>query len=73
MAKIVSLSFPSGPDTENNFPFSLASADTGVNEDIQPQVQRPAQGNLCCQHTFTNAAFREEGGTRRGENNMPLR
>lgn len=36
MAKIVSLSFPPGPDTENNFPFSLASADTGVNEDIQP-------------------------------------
>lgn len=36
MAKIVSLSFPPGPDTENNFAFSLASADTGVNEDIQP-------------------------------------
>lgn len=36
MAEIVSLSFPRGPDTENNFPFSLASADTGVNEDIQP-------------------------------------
>ncbi|KAI9531109.1 hypothetical protein NQZ68_000603 [Dissostichus eleginoides] len=34
MAKIISLSFPRGPDTENNFP--LASADTRVNEDIQP-------------------------------------
>lgn len=26
-----------------------------------PQDRRPAQGNLCCQHTFTNAACPEEG------------
>lgn len=36
MAKIISFSIPCGPETENNFPFSLASADSGENEDIQP-------------------------------------
>lgn len=36
VAKIISLCIPRGPETENNFPFSLASADSGENEDIQP-------------------------------------
>lgn len=61
MADIVAPAFPRGPDTENNFPFSLASSHIGRNEDIQPRVQRPAQGNLCCRHTFTDAARPQEG------------